>query len=202
MTLGKVSFTECQTGDTQQIFFKNPKTDLCRVLVSWHSAKTSLSSARYRALGKEYFWIKKIFAECQIAGTRQRSEIYRPTDFSFSFSSHSLTHSRRSPAAAASSPSPTAAASLSLTRRRACLPGHLPAPLSLYLAHLTQPQPHLPAHTAAAAPGLPEPPPPRSTSPRPPPAPATNTTPAPGRYHRRPDQVKYLFYIKFGLEWL
>jgi hypothetical protein len=32
MILGKVIFTECQTGDTQQSIFKNPKIDLGRVV--------------------------------------------------------------------------------------------------------------------------------------------------------------------------
>jgi hypothetical protein len=40
---------------------------------SWHSAKDTLPSASDLALDKEYF--KKIFAECQITGTRQRKEI-------------------------------------------------------------------------------------------------------------------------------
>jgi hypothetical protein len=42
VTLGKVSFTECQTADTRQSIFENPKSDLCRVPVRWHSAKNIL----------------------------------------------------------------------------------------------------------------------------------------------------------------
>jgi hypothetical protein len=59
------------------------------VPVSRHSAKTYLMSARSGALGKVYFFnFKKIFVECQIAGTRQRTKI---TDSSCS--PLSLTHS-------------------------------------------------------------------------------------------------------------
>jgi hypothetical protein len=42
VTLGKVSFTECQTIDTRQSIFENHKSDLCRVPVRWHSAKNIL----------------------------------------------------------------------------------------------------------------------------------------------------------------
>jgi hypothetical protein len=66
----KIIFTECRPGDTRQ-------SRLCRVPPIWHSAKRILK-------------LKKIFAECQITGTRQRSKICRPV-VSFSFSS--LTHS-------------------------------------------------------------------------------------------------------------
>jgi hypothetical protein len=46
-------------------FLKKPKSSLCRVPVSRHSAKTSLPSACLWTLGKDHF------AECQIRGTRQ-----------------------------------------------------------------------------------------------------------------------------------
>jgi hypothetical protein len=59
VALGKECFAECQPWGTRQSFFKNPKSSLCRVLISGHSAKTSLPSAGSRALGKAYFLIFK-----------------------------------------------------------------------------------------------------------------------------------------------
>jgi hypothetical protein len=97
--------------------FENPTSDLCRVLVRRHSAKISLPSVRSRALGKEYFKLKKNFAECQIVGTRQRSKIYnrRHRLVLFLYLSHSLCRSLSlthrtpppPPSPVAASPAPT-----------------------------------------------------------------------------------------------
>jgi hypothetical protein len=113
------------------------------VLVRRHSAKTSLPSVRSRALGKEYFKLKKIFAECQIVGTQQRSKIYnrRRRLVLLLYLSHSLLRllsltgrcyltcslTRRRALLHTPPPPPSpVAASLSLTRRRR-LPGNAAA---------------------------------------------------------------------------
>jgi hypothetical protein len=66
------------------------------VLTGRYSAKEPLPSVADLAIGKAYFKNKKIFAECQIAGTRQRRKInFARPSFSFFLSSHSLCLSRR-----------------------------------------------------------------------------------------------------------
>ena len=69
----KKLFAERRVRDIRQSIFKK---NLCRVPDLGHSAKkffkkNSLPSARSRTLSKEFF-LKKIFAECLTAGTRQR----------------------------------------------------------------------------------------------------------------------------------
>jgi hypothetical protein len=85
--------------------FENPTSDLCRVLVRRHSAKTSLPSVRSRALGKEYFKLKKSLSSARSWALGKEVKYTPDAAASFSFSI-SLTHS--------------AAHSLSLTGRRRC----------------------------------------------------------------------------------
>jgi hypothetical protein len=125
------------------------------VLVRRHSTKTSLPSVRSRALDKEYFKLKKIFVECQIVGTRQRSKIYNRRRrlvllLYLSLTLHrslSLTHRTPvpPPSPVAASPAPSPATELSYTRRRR-------------LPHLSPPRSPSPAPSPAAA--SPETPPP------------------------------------------
>ena len=75
VTLGKGAFAECHDDNTRQNWAKLGKTvqnrlrsQICRVLWSWHSAKLgTLPSAWSKALGKTGH-----FAECRRCGTRQR----------------------------------------------------------------------------------------------------------------------------------
>jgi hypothetical protein len=104
---GKVIFTECQTGFR---VFKNPKGRLCRVLVSRHSAKY-------------IFKLKKIFAKCQIAGTRQRTLTYVFSGAHFLLSSFtspapSLPHLARRRHAQPSSVAPSPSVARALARHR------------------------------------------------------------------------------------
>jgi hypothetical protein len=126
----KIYFVKCPEKGTRQSnlyrlsdgghstkVFQKPRGRLCRVLVSWHSAKTFLPSAGSRAFGKVYFLIKKNL--CRVPDRGHSTKTLNLTDraaLSFSFSFHSHSHS------------PAAAVSASLANRhRLPVPSPLPA---------------------------------------------------------------------------
>jgi hypothetical protein len=115
-TLDKEAFAECQPCGTRHSISKNPKSTLCRVPVSGHSAKTPLLSVGSAALGKAYFrFLKK---NCRVPDRGHSVKKWKLTDRRLLLLlSHSLTltlsRQRRRTAAA---PTPPRAAATPLRR--------------------------------------------------------------------------------------
>jgi hypothetical protein len=176
----KIYFVKCPEKGTRQSnlyrlsdgghstkVFQKPRGRLCRVLVSWHSAKTFLPSAGSRAFGKVYFLIKKNL--CRVPDRGHSTKTLNLTDraaLSFSFSFHSHSHS------------PAAAVSASLANRHR-LPVPSPLPAATPASPAISPATSTVAPTTAAASPRPRPRPPPS---RPPPRPSL---PPPAHQPRR-----------------
>jgi hypothetical protein len=123
----KMYFAECQLVDTRQRNLENPTSDLCWVLVRRHSAKTSLSSVRSRALGKEYFKLKKSLPSARSwALGKEVKYTNRRRRLVLLYLSHSLRRSlsltHRTPPPPPSPIATSLSLTRSLTRRRLPLP--------------------------------------------------------------------------------